>query len=187
MRWPIVGHALLALLMLFGACGDPSQYEDPIDNQVAESTVEGMELAGLRAPRKADRCYEDRFRIEWAADAAEFARRCQVPPEKAYACFLWRLEVHPAMSLYSREYPSAYLRPGIEGDDVWRLGIHELLHGFSDCVLKRPQSDPYDYHHTDPRVWLGPGGVDSAEGQARLYFGMSDMTPVENCALEMMP
>lgn len=39
--------------------------------------------------------------------------------------------------------------------------IHELVH-----ILNEAANGDYSHNHTDPKLWLGPGGVDSAEGIA---------------------
>lgn len=47
-------------------------------------------------------------------------------------------------------------------DDVHDRGqpaIHELVH-----ILNEAANGDYSHNHTDPKLWLGPGGVESAEG-----------------------
>lgn len=156
----------LLLAALLAACAHEEQYAEPADDLVAAVTVDAWEARGLPEPNE-KHCQTERFRIEWAADPADFLRLCQVPTTAAFACFRWRLEVHPAMGLFSRVYPAAILRPDVGADLVEGLGVHELLHGLIYCVLDRPLDDPYDYNHTDPRVWIGPGGDTSAEAVAR--------------------
>jgi hypothetical protein len=146
----------------FWGCANGPEYSDTLDDTVASATLAGWRGAGL--PEPGEHCYVARFRIEHAADRAEFEQLCWVPPERARSCFLWRLETHPAMELFSRVYPAAVLRPNVPPELVSLLGVHELLHGLVDCALKRPNEDPYDAGHTDTRVW---GAGSTAEGRAQ--------------------
>jgi hypothetical protein len=137
---------------------------DATDRLVAAVTVRGWRAAGLPAPPA--RCDLERFRIEIAASPEEFARLCQHTVTESWACFVWRLEQHRAMGLYSRTYPAAIIVPGAASDVVMRLAVHELLHGLTNCALERVWSDSYDAGHTDVRVWLAKGS-ETAEARAR--------------------
>lgn len=63
----------------------------------------------------------------------------------------------------SNKTPMAVMRSKYMTTTVERAqpAIHELVH-----ILNKAAGGDYSHKHTDPVLWLGPGGVDSAEGIA---------------------
>jgi hypothetical protein len=157
--------AALAIVLLC-SCSHDTQHTS-LEQRVIAATEEGWQRAGL--PELGEHCDVDLFRIEYPT-AEEFDRICYpATTETAHSCFVVRLAEHPAMELYSRSYPSAQIRPNELVKNVPGLAVHELLHGLVGCTLDRPLRDPWDYYHSDPRVWAP--AQESAEVQARELLG----------------
>jgi hypothetical protein len=172
----VVALAALAIVvcvaLTLASCASPTAQE-PIARRISASVWEGWAGATPALPEMdEERLHTDRFEVRFP-DVAEFNRLCApAVAGKAYACFRWLLVKHKAMKLYSISKPVALIGPILpEGAYVEGLAIHELLHGVVSRTLRRPQGDPYDYFHTDPRVW-GKAPT-TAESVARASLGMS--------------
>lgn len=150
MRWPIVG--LVALV----ACTSHIS-QSALERRVTIATLSGW--AAMDLPDPGENCHVERLQVEFP-DAAGFARICApATADTAHACFKWRMR-HDGRRAVG-VYPAAIISPDEPPEVVEELAVHELAHGLVACSLGRTLDDPYDYEHTDERVW--GFGVDTVE------------------------
>lgn len=106
-------------------------------------------------------CGLDLVSVLHASNGEGFDLACEASHETHYACLRYR-----AVGL-RRSAPRVILRPGLEPRQIAEGVIHETMHLLVECELDRDVWDPFDHHHTDPRVWARKGGAESAQWHAR--------------------
>lgn len=147
------------VLLFLIACSSPTGQPER-EQRVAAALWEGwsraVELYGIPELVE-ERVLSDRFQIQFP-DIMGYDKLCYPSTTaRSVGCFRWLLMKHKYQNLYSLQYPAAIISPvWIEKEGqapVERLALHEITHGAVDRMMRRARSDPYDYKHSDFRIW----------------------------------
>jgi hypothetical protein len=137
--------ALAAFALAFAlSCTSPVG-QPALQQRLVDAGLEGWAEAGLPDPPST--CGLQWFDVAFARDEAEFYAIC--PANAGGACLYGWVVV---------------IRPGLRGDVVERLAVHELMHLLRLCTL-----GSMGYDHKDERVFGNDNG--SAENEARDILG----------------